>query len=654
MTLFRKILIANRGEIACRIMRTAKRLGISTVAVFSEADKNAMHVKLADEAYLLGPAPSSESYLNTAKIIAIAKACEANAIHPGYGFLSENPAFASACEQAGMIFIGPSADAIALMANKNVAKEKMAEHDIPILPGFYDQSQSLTAFRKHATKIGYPILLKAAAGGGGKGLRLVQEEQELEHAFYAVKREAKAYFNDEQILLEKYLANTRHIEVQIIADSFGNVQHLLTRDCSIQRRHQKIVEEAPAPNIPRELQDKMTATAIKIAEVINYTNAGTIEFLLENDQFYFMEMNTRLQVEHPVTEMITNLDLVEWQIRIAAGEHLFQDAPSFEGHAIEVRLNAEDPDRDFLPSAGKLALLNVPQNFHDVRVDCGYQTNDEINIYYDSLIAKIIVWAKSREQAINKLNIELNNVEIFGVKTNLALLKEIISNAVFKNAQFNTLFLNQTFNKSKQDIPTEIFCLVSIYLSIKQEGESSRENDPWNKHDGWRLLKGSVVNFSLTQHNSLIEVKRLQEKFQIKFDNQTYHCQLLEYQNTNLPIIELGLLISNQQHQAKIFQDKNKIEVIYNNENYALDLVSSTSSQSLHEVDELLIAPMPGTLVAQLVKTGQDVTKGDKLIVIEAMKMEHTLFAPRDGRIKQTHYKIGDLVKEGAELLEFE
>lgn len=655
MSLFKKLLIANRGEIACRIIKTAQRLGIRTVSVFSEADAEALHVKLADEAYCIGPPPSKESYLNITKIIGIAKIARVDAIHPGYGFLSENADFAVACKEAGVIFVGPSVEAIALMANKNVAKNKLQNEQVPMLPDFYAKDASFDQISKAAQDIGYPILLKAAAGGGGKGLRLVRHEKDLEHAFNAVKREAMAFFNDDQILVEKYLENARHIEVQIIADHQGQIAHLSTRDCSVQRRHQKLIEEAPALLPSEEIFDEMVATAKKIASVINYTNAGTIEFLVSENDFYFMEMNTRLQVEHPVTEMITGLDLVEWQLRIASGEPLFYQPTSFKGHAIEVRLNAEDPKNDFLPSSGKLVYLKIPAD-NQVRIDSGYIEGDQVNIYYDSLIAKIIVWAEDRLAAITLLEQKLKQIEILGIRTNLELLHQCLNNHSFRDGNYDTLFLQKQLTNPSKLVPDEIFCLASIHLAtqMSKQNKTVDSHSPWHIHDGWRLFSNSELKFNFSGLKESVLVKVEDNRFTVSFANLSLFCEVVSYKKLDKDIYEIALLINEKFWSAKIFNTGNKIELFNEGHHYRFDLIEDISSRHNVDQDELLVAPMPGTLVAQLVKTGQTVSKGEKLIVIEAMKMEHTLLAPRDGTIKYCHYNVGDLVKEGAQLLEFE
>ncbi|MFN7097754.1 MAG: acetyl/propionyl/methylcrotonyl-CoA carboxylase subunit alpha, partial [Gammaproteobacteria bacterium] len=443
--MFNSILIANRGEIACRVMRTAKRMGLRCIAVYSDADAHAPHVKMADEAYHLGPAPARTSYLDAEKILAIAKLSNADAIHPGYGFLSENAEFAKQCETAGIIFIGPPASAITAMGSKSNAKQLMEKAGVPLIPGYHGKDQSAAAFIKAAEKIGYPVLLKAAAGGGGKGMRVVNQASEMEIALAAAKREGLSSFGDDYILVEKYLAKPRHVEIQVFSDQHHHHLYLYERDCSIQRRHQKIIEEAPAPDMTDKLRSAMGAAAVACAKAIGYVGAGTIEFLLDEDgQFYFMEMNTRLQVEHPVTEMITGLDLVEWQLRVAAGEKmpLTQAQIPLHGHAIEVRIYAEDPAHDFLPSIGTIHYLQQPQLQNWLRVDTGVETGSQISQYYDPMIAKLIVWGESRTEAILRLLQALAHYHVCGVQTNLALLANIASHPDYQTAKVFTHFID--------------------------------------------------------------------------------------------------------------------------------------------------------------------------------------------------------------------
>lgn len=570
--MFKKIVIANRGEIACRVMRTAKRLGILCVAVYSEADSNAQHVKMADEAYCIGPAPSRDSYLKQDVILKIAKQSHAEAIHPGYGFLSENAAFAEKCADEKICFIGPPANAITAMGNKIAAKKIMEKAKVAVIPGYDGADQSLAAFMKAAEKMGYPVLIKAAAGGGGKGMRVVHKAEEFTDALASAKREAKAAFANDEMLLEKYFNSCRHIEMQILGDNHGNYVHLFERDCSIQRRQQKIIEEAPAPNISEKLRKYLGEAAIAAARAINYTNAGTIEFLVdEQENFYFMEMNTRLQVEHGITEMITAQDLVELQLRVASGEKLpiTQKQILQQGHAFEARICAEDPQKDFMPSSGKITELKTPDANQHVRIDTGFGLHDELSIYYDSLLAKLIVWDKDRLSAIKRLQDALAHYQISGITTNIPFLLTISKNPDFIASKINTQFIA----KHQKLLLGEIKSMRAV--SIKNSNDL---NSPWMQTDGWRLNLPAVTATDFSMHHSL--------------DDQT---------------VEIG---------------------------------------------SHLLAPMPGTVVNVAIKSGDKVTKGQTLMVIEAMKMEHAIIAPVDAVIKEIHFKTGDLVTEGVKLLE--
>jgi 3-methylcrotonyl-CoA carboxylase alpha subunit len=660
MTQFNRLLIANRGEIVCRIIRTARAMGIKTIAVFSEADSDALHVRMADEAFLIGKAPSKESYLNIEKIISIAKTVGATAIHPGYGFLSENAHFAKACEEAGIVFVGPKPAVIDLMANKNLAKEKMHRHGVPILPGYYEDNHSLDSLQLAAKKIGYPIVLKAVAGGGGKGLRLVYTDDELEQAYHAVKREAKAFFNDDKVLLEKYLTHARHIEVQILGDHYGNVQPILTRDCSIQRKHQKIIEEAPAPHLSAVLEKKILETAVIAAKAIHYTNAGTIEFLVSDEHFFFLEMNTRLQVEHPVTEMITGLDLVEWQLRIAAGEKIFHSLKKSQGHSIEARLNAEDPTRDFLPSSGKLHYFRFPPCLDYVRVDSGYEENDTVNIYYDSLLAKLVVWGENRLQAIQRLTSLLENIFILGIKTNLTLLKNILNHTIFKNSEFNTHFLQKEKICLETPLDNHVPNIAALFMNCYTPEKNINLSDhysPWLMHDGWKLYSPPLRRFDFVYHKTpiAITVSKVHQCHEVKCNDEVFLYNILSFNKIKNDIYTLSLISNHYRYlQAILYKNQFKLELIVEGNHHQLEIMEEDIRQGDTAYDEQLFAPMPGTLVALLVRSGQKVNKGDKLLVIEAMKMEHTLYAPKDGIVKHCYYQIGDLIKEGAELIELE
>lgn len=660
----KKLLIANRGEIACRIIRTAKRMGIKTVAVFSEIDAKSLHTQLADEAICIGPTSASSSYLNQKNILRAAAETQVDAIHPGYGFLSENAEFAEQCLQNGFIFVGPSPAVMRLMGDKRAAKKTMAKLGAPIIPGYQEQDQSLATLQAHIEKIGLPVLIKAAAGGGGKGMRLITELDDLADIITSAKREAKSSFGDDAILLEKYLPRARHIEVQIIGDTQGHAVHLFTRDCSVQRRHQKIIEEAPAPNLSEALQHKIANTAAEAAQKIQYSNAGTMEFLVDGEHYYFMEMNTRLQVEHPITEMITGIDLVEWQLRIAQGEPLplTQNKIKQHGHAFEARICAENPFENYKPSSGKLHLLQYPPESDHVRIDTGVHEKDSIHIFYDSMIAKIITWGENRESALQLLASCLAQTHIVGVECNVALLTSICTNDDFRAANFNTRFLEEHLELIEN--PTEIHNIIWVaaalfYHSILKNSSqhyahlSEDSHSPWFDRDHWRLGELNEIKFRfwvndhstiialIPQENHCFKVLMNQKEFlithlkiknhqaQFTLENQPYHFELFHF-GSELHIFDQG-------HHYRVYTENPKVH-----------------HDELIATDTHLTSPMPGTLVAVLVKPQQQVNKGDKLVVLEAMKMEHTILAPMKGVIKTIHFKSGDMVSEGSELLEFE
>lgn len=644
--MFNKILIANRGEIACRIMKTARAMGIHSVAIYSTVDKNSLHVRLADSAYCVGEAPAKESYLNIPNIIKAAKESGAEAIHPGYGFLSENPAFAKACEEAGIIFIGPSIPALEAMASKQVAKQLLEKTQVPLTPGYHGKEQSESQLLQQAKKIGFPVLLKAANGGGGKGMRAVYKEEEFHDALAGAKRESLASFADDTMIIEKLVLNPRHIEVQIMADNHRNVVHLFERDCSIQRRHQKIIEEAPAPNLSVELRQKITGAACEVARSINYRGAGTIEFLLAGETFYFMEMNTRLQVEHPVTEMITGLDLVAWQLKIAANEPLplKQEAIKFEGHSIECRIYAEDPYNGFIPSIGTIHFLKEPHG-EGLRIDTGVRQDSTITMYYDPMIAKLITTGRNRDEALQRLFRALNHYCIGGVKTNIPFLQAIVKNTQFKQAQLSTDFLSkETINLERPNNELALLMAVSVdYLNTTQKIKDPlfKDSFSWQAHQKthwvWRY-----------QLDELIETKVVpvsQNEFKLSLNEKEVLIRAL------LQGDELTIEANQQSHKAIIENTPNTLTVY--NEQGQLSIQrfewGKTESSSGHKGQ--LTAPMPATVVAILKNRGEQVKAGNRLIVLEAMKMEHTIHAPKDGILADIFYAVGAQVNEGAELL---
>ncbi|MDP1602895.1 MAG: acetyl/propionyl/methylcrotonyl-CoA carboxylase subunit alpha [Legionella sp.] len=647
--MFNKILIANRGEIACRVINTANKMGIETVAIYSTVDKNSLHVQQASEAYWVGEALAKDSYLNIPAIIAIAKKSGAKAIHPGYGFLSENPAFAKACLDADIIFIGPSIDAMEAMASKKLAKQLLEKTHVPLTPGYHGNEQSDARLLKEAVRIGFPVLLKAANGGGGKGMRAVQNEADFSQALAGARRESMASFADDTMIIEKLVVNPRHIEVQVMADNHGNVVHIFERDCSIQRRHQKVIEEAPAPNLSENLRQKLTEAACNVARSINYRSAGTVEFLVDkSDNFYFMEMNTRLQVEHPVTEMITGLDLVEWQLKIAANLPLplKQDDIKMKGHAIECRIYAEDPHQGFIPSIGELQFLKEPEG-SGIRIDSGVTLHSVISQYYDPMIAKLIAYGETRECALQRLQMALKQFMVGGVKSNISFLQAICSHPRFIAADLSTDFLSQeTIVLDTPDTDLALLMAASHdYLALVSE-----ETDPlfiesfgWQMHLSthwtWRyLLDDKTIEMNITPIN--------RDQFTIDFSDKKFNI-CARFVNQKLVINDgkevYWAWVENHPSQLTIYFDNGTVTM----ERFSWERISDIA----HQGSGQLTAPMPATIVAILKKAGDAIKKGEPLIVLEAMKMEHTIHAPKDGFLAELFYETGQQVNEGAELL---
>lgn len=662
--MFKKILIANRGEIACRIIKTCKKLNIQTVAVYSEADSQALHTKLADQAFLLGPAPAIESYLNMEKIISIALQTNSEAIHPGYGFLAENADFAQKCLDAGIIFIGPSPKAIQSMAEKNTAKQIMEAANVPTIPGYHGEQQELQFMVEAAKKLGYPVLIKAVAGGGGKGMRVVHEENEFAQALESAKREAQSAFGNNHVMLEKYLQKPRHIEAQIFGDQQGNVVYLFERDCSIQRRHQKILEEAPAPHLEESLRKKIGETAVRAAKAIHYQGAGTIEFLLdENQQFYFMEMNTRLQVEHPVTEMITGFDLVEWQLLVASGKSLpaTQDRIKLHGHAIEVRVYAEDPNKNFIPTTGRLLIYQTPEESSHVRVDSGVAEKDSIQVFYDPLIAKLIVWDEDRSKAIDRLRQALNNFQIIGLTSNLSFLLQLSNNAAFIRGELSTDFIaSQSTHLFSNQANPHIWVLAALAQTLHSQknahtfaSQSSDPQSPWFQRDGWwlNLSVPQVLQLSYQNESAKVTIKHIfKDSFEIGIQDQIYQAKANLLENG-----EVFAEILGKNYRLPTFFSSDQIYLLIEGQQYIFKLFSSNLSHTANnDAASHLISPMPGTIIHMSAVAGNKVNKGDRLLIIEAMKMEHSLYAPNDGVVKEVFFKQGDLINEGVELIRIE
>ena len=660
-----KILIANRGEIACRVIRTARQLGIATVAVFSEADAQALHVSLADEARLVGPAPARDSYLDAERILQAALDSGAGAIHPGYGFLSENARFAAACAEAGILFVGPPVAAIEAMGSKSAAKQIMNAAGVPLVPGYHEEDQSLQRLKLAADAVGYPLVIKASAGGGGKGMRVVRSHEEFDAALQGAKREAAAAFGDDRVLLEKYLERPRHVEIQVFADSHGNCVHLFERDCSIQRRHQKVVEEAPAPGLSEELRSSMGAAAIAAARAIGYVGAGTVEFLLDDDgAFYFMEMNTRLQVEHPVTEMITGQDLVAWQLKVAAGEALpcRQEELVISGHAIEVRIYAEDPAREFLPSIGKLRHLRQPQESAHVRVDTGVRQGDAVGMHYDPMLAKLIIWEHDRKRAVRRLQQALADFQVIGVTTNLGFLAAVASLPAFAAAELDTGFIER---HRAELIPEagpasdRVLALASLDVLLKRcrdaDAAAEKTSDPyspWHGTAGWQLNSDNYHRLDFIDGGEAVQV--------------TAHFRpggyLLELPGGSLlvsaSVDEVGDLCADLggcRCRATVVRHDQDLTILCDGRSHVLTVEdASLLAAGQEETVGRLTAPMPGKVVAVMVAAGDHVEQGAPLVVLEAMKMEHTITAPVAGIVASLFYVVGDIVSEGAELISFE
>jgi 3-methylcrotonyl-CoA carboxylase alpha subunit len=654
---FDKLLIANRGEIACRIIRTAKRMGLRTVAVYSDPDRDAMHVALADEAVLIGPAPAKDSYLHIGAIVEAAQTTGAAAIHPGYGFLSENADFAQACADAGLIFVGPSAGTIRLMGSKSAAKALMESSGVPVVPGYHGQDQSIATLQAAAERAGYPVLIKASAGGGGRGMRIVGKLDELAEAIAGAKREAMASFANDDILIEKYIVKPRHIEMQIFGDGEGNVVSLFERECTLQRRHQKVVEEALSIALTAERRAAMAAAARSAAQATGYVGAGTVEFITDETGFYFIEMNTRLQVEHPVTEMITGLDLVEWQLRVAMGERLplRQDEIAANGHAIEARIYAEDSDKGFLPASGTIRTWREPSG-DGIRVDAGFRAGDAITPYYDPLLAKLIAFGPDRPQALSRLIDALNSFEIAGVTTNLAFLKRLLRHPQVLSGEIDTGFIEREISALTREVPSlvalDIAAACAAVLLCEQREREHGSDSPWDRTDGWTLTGCRSRRLSFRQgaerYDAVLWYDR--DGLRLEFGGRTERLQFVPREGA---VFDMCLGDAPE-----------RVSVVWSGRE--LEFSTPRGPRKLHWVDPFLadvseataggriVAPMPGTVTRILAEPGVGLQRGAPLIVLEAMKMEHTLRAPADGRVKALKCAVGDFVQEGAELADFE
>ena len=667
--MFDKILIANRGEIACRVARTARRMGVRTVAVYSDADAGALHVEVCDEAYRLGPPPPRESYLDGEAILAIAKKAGAQAIHPGYGFLSENEQFAAACARDGIVFIGPPPAAIAAMGSKSAAKTIMGKAGVPLVPGYHGDEQDPELLAREAAKIGYPVLIKAVAGGGGKGMKIVERKGDFAAALASARREAKSGFGDDRVLIEKYLAAPRHIEIQVFADTHGNAVYLFERDCSVQRRHQKVLEEAPAPRMKTEHRRAMGKAAVACATAIGYVGAGTVEFIAADSfdrdgAFYFMEMNTRLQVEHPVTEMVTGEDLVEWQLRVAAGEPLpkRQDELALSGHAIEARIYAEDPERGFLPSIGTITHLRAPAARPGVRVDTGVRAGDEISPYYDPMIAKLVVHGEDRSAALARLRDALADYEIVGVATNVAFLRRVVAHDAFASGNVDTGLIARNhaalFPARSPVQPRALLAaaLAEMQALVAERSAAAAASDdphsPWHAVDPFwpnSSAHGIALIFADGDERHAIVLRRQGDAWRVALPSGEIVARVSERDG------RLVVATPDSESIATVVRERELRHVFDRDGRSTLALVDPLAHAGVEEAHGgHLTAPMSGLVVAVMVKPGETVAKGAPLMILEAMKMEHTIAAPGAGTVKAVNFAAGDRVKEGADLVDLD
>ncbi|HEY8241860.1 MAG TPA: acetyl/propionyl/methylcrotonyl-CoA carboxylase subunit alpha [Casimicrobiaceae bacterium] len=657
--MFSKVLIANRGEIACRVARTARRMGIRTVAVYSDADANALHVAACDEAHRLGPPPPRESYLDGRKILEIAKRSGAQAIHPGYGFLSENEGFARACAAAGIAFIGPPPEAIAAMGSKSAAKSIMAKAGVPLVPGYHGDDQDDALLAREAARMGFPAIIKATAGGGGKGMKIVRAASEFGAALASARREAKAGFGDERVLVERYLTSPRHIEIQVFGDAHGHVVSLFERDCSVQRRHQKVLEESPAPGMTPERRRAMGDAAVAAAKAIGYVGAGTVEFIAEQDgTFYFMEMNTRLQVEHPVTEMVTGLDLVEWQLKVAAGEPLplAQDELAIRGHAIEARLYAEDPERGFLPSIGRIAHWRMPASGDRVRVDTGFAEGDEVSPYYDPMLAKLIVWGEDRERARASLLGALADCEVAGVATNIAFLERVVAHEAFATGKLDTGLIEKhhaaLFPPPGRTPALALAAAAIDELARARTDDATDPHSPWRATDAWWPNSARhAVAISFVDGETTVEARLSGplHALSVEIDGERSTMRAARHGDrwrvdTGHAQADVGIVRHGDERHVFARGLRRRLRHV--------DPLAHAGEDAPHAGH--LTAPMSGTVVAVPAKVGDRVERGAALVVLEAMKMEHTIVAPAAGVVKAVHFAVGDRVPEGADLVDLE
>ena len=648
------VLIANRGEIACRVIRTARRLGLRTVAVYSDADRGALHTRLADQAVHVGPAAARDSYLDAARILQAARDTGARSIHPGYGFLSENAAFARACSDAGVVFIGPPEAAILRMGSKSEARRLMAAAGVPVLPGYDGDDQSPARMEAEAARLGFPLLIKPTAGGGGKGMRIVRAASELADALAGARREAAKSFGDDRVLLERFVEKGRHVEIQVFADSLGSAVHLFERDCSLQRRHQKVIEEAPAPGLDEGTRSAMGDAAVAAARTVDYQGAGTVEFLYDGREFYFLEMNTRLQVEHPVTEMITGVDLVEWQLRVASGEPLplAQEAIRRNGHAVEARLYAEDPERGFLPSTGLLNRLRLADDVQHVRVDSGVSEGDEVTVHYDPMLAKVIAWAPDRTGALDRLRAALERTEVEGVRTNARFLWEILGADAVRSGDVSTRLLEHSLQPVGEtpDERTDAWLIAAASLSTPSSGADADRSleSPWVTDAGFRLNGEPTLRLPLQlgDERHWMHVERRRPGLTVRLAGRAHEVDLLP----DAPG-ELAGLIDGRAVRARV--EAADDATIVRRQCLRFEFTTDTGARhhASAEHEGHLRAPMPGHVLDVRAVPGSEVAAGAVLVVLEAMKMEHSMAAPWAGTVKTVAVKPGDRVEEGADLV---
>lgn len=649
--MFRSLLIANRGEIACRVARTARRMGVETIAVYSEADANAMHVAACDRAFPIGGAPARDSYLNIERIIATAVKAGAEAIHPGYGFLSENPGFADACAAAGIVFVGPPASAMRAMGSKSAAKALMETSGVPLLPGYHGAEQDADFLADQAVRIGFPVVIKAVSGGGGRGMRVVERAADFAAALASARQESASAFGDDRVLVERYLQRPRHIEVQVFADTLGNAVHLFERDCSAQRRHQKVLEEAPAPGLSDGRREAMGAAAVAAAQAAGYVGAGTVEFVADEGGFYFLEMNTRLQVEHPVTEMVTGFDLVEWQLRVASGEALPVDQSriSLCGHAIEARIYAEDPARDFAPSIGRLALFRMPDEREGVRVDTGFATGDTVSVHYDAMLAKLICYGPSRDAALHRMGLALGECSVAGVASNLDLLGRIVAHPDFVAGGIDTGFIARegaTLLAAQGTPPDEVLAIAALVVLASDSVAAS--DDPWDARDQWWVNTTRMRTLEFTDGSAVYPVPVVREGGAWRVGGVLGAAERVDGERLRVSLDGVWrTVLATRDHHVITLRDHGATWRLTLPDPLSLD-------EDEADAGDRLIAPIPGQVTQVSVKVGDAVTRGDILVVMEAMKTVFRLAAPADAVVMSVSCAVGDTVSEGQVLVGFE